>query len=480
MLYNIIIFYKIWRGDRVKFMNLGPIKSGEIELNNLTIFCGRNNQGKTYVSYALYGIIDTLSELVNDLFSGDEINYLIKKQKMEYEKSIFIDRISKKIYSNFEERKRKILKRTFRVEEDLFNDTDINISIEEIRSLLINHEKVSEMQANISKEVTINLKFDDRIVSIIFYGDLEKTSLDNDDISHILDEFIRKYVSTILSIFYIPAERIGLNVFRTQLNESKLDTLDAMSSLIQFNNIKGNISKNDFRKETLQKVINVFSEQSTSYPKPINDYLKYINAIDIYGTSEENESASFIREKILNGKFNINSSNNQTFFRLKYGNKRYKKDLIPIQVTSSSIKSMYGLDHLLDHIDKYKKNFILIDEPEMNLHPENQLQVAELLNKMIQSGLNIIISTHSDFLLRKVQNLILKNQLDDLEGLNEKNVSLYEFKDRTINKINILEDDVIFDNFNSTIEMLENEYLDLIDEIAIRNSQKEDDDIATR
>lgn len=469
----------MWWGEGMKFINLGPIKSGEIELNNLTIFCGRNNQGKTYVSYALYGIIDTFSELVNDIFSEDEINYLIKNQKMQYEKTIFIDRISNKIYSNFEDRKKKILKRTFRVEEDLFINTEINISIEEIRSLLINYENVNEMQANISNEVTINLKFEDKTVSIIFYGDVEKTSLDNDDISHILDEFIRKYVSTILSIFYIPAERIGLNVFRTQLNESKLDTLDAMSSLIQFNNIKGNI-KNDFRKETLKKVINVFSEQSTSYPKPINDYLKYINAIDIYGTSDENESASFIREKILNGKFNINSTNNQTFFRLKYGNKRYKKDLIPIQVTSSSIKSLYGLDHLLDHIDKYKKNFILIDEPEMNLHPENQLQVAELLNKMIQSGLNIIISTHSDFLLRKVQNLILKNQLDDLEGLNEKNVSLYEFKDRTINKINILEDDVIFDNFNSTIEMLENEYLDLIDEISIRNLNKEDGDIATR
>ncbi len=38
--------------------NLGTIRYGELELGNFTVLCGKNNSGKTYVTYALYGFID--------------------------------------------------------------------------------------------------------------------------------------------------------------------------------------------------------------------------------------------------------------------------------------------------------------------------------------------------------------------------------------------------------------------------------------
>lgn len=34
--------------------NLGPIKEANIELGDLTIICGKNNCGKTYLTYTLY------------------------------------------------------------------------------------------------------------------------------------------------------------------------------------------------------------------------------------------------------------------------------------------------------------------------------------------------------------------------------------------------------------------------------------------
>jgi len=36
--------------------NLGVIKYAEIEMGNLTILCGMNNSGKTYVTYVIYGL----------------------------------------------------------------------------------------------------------------------------------------------------------------------------------------------------------------------------------------------------------------------------------------------------------------------------------------------------------------------------------------------------------------------------------------
>ena len=37
--------------------NLGPINEAEIELGDLTIICGKNNCGKTYLTYSLYSFL---------------------------------------------------------------------------------------------------------------------------------------------------------------------------------------------------------------------------------------------------------------------------------------------------------------------------------------------------------------------------------------------------------------------------------------
>jgi hypothetical protein len=41
------------------FKNIGPIKDAELELGDLTVIAGRNNTGKTYLVYTLYGFLTT-------------------------------------------------------------------------------------------------------------------------------------------------------------------------------------------------------------------------------------------------------------------------------------------------------------------------------------------------------------------------------------------------------------------------------------
>lgn len=38
--------------------NLGVFRWAEYELSDLTIICGKNNTGKTYATYALFGFLD--------------------------------------------------------------------------------------------------------------------------------------------------------------------------------------------------------------------------------------------------------------------------------------------------------------------------------------------------------------------------------------------------------------------------------------
>jgi len=49
---------------------------------------------------------------------------------------------------------------------------------------------------------------------------------------------------------------------------------------------------------------------------------------------------------------------------------------------------------------------ILFEEPESHLHPELQIAVVDLMAAMIVAGAHFQITTHSDYILRRVNDLI--------------------------------------------------------------------------
>lgn len=50
---------------RFNFNKLGPIHEGEIELANLTVLCGKNNTGKTYITNSIYSYLTKWKELID-------------------------------------------------------------------------------------------------------------------------------------------------------------------------------------------------------------------------------------------------------------------------------------------------------------------------------------------------------------------------------------------------------------------------------
>ncbi len=45
---------------KVTIKNIGVIKSADIQLGGLTVLCGKNNSGKTYVTHSIFGLLDRL------------------------------------------------------------------------------------------------------------------------------------------------------------------------------------------------------------------------------------------------------------------------------------------------------------------------------------------------------------------------------------------------------------------------------------
>ncbi|TOQ30349.1 AAA family ATPase, partial [Vibrio parahaemolyticus] len=99
---------------------------------------------------------------------------------------------------------------------------------------------------------------------------------------------------------------------------------------------------------------------------------------------------------------------------------------LPITITSSSIKSLFMIDLYINSLAK-EGDVLLIDEPELNLHPDNQRLMAKVIARIANSGIKVLITTHSDYLIREINNFIMLSQnFDEKEQImNEYNLSAY-------------------------------------------------------
>ena len=59
---------------------------------------------------------------------------------------------------------------------------------------------------------------------------------------------------------------------------------------------------------------------------------------------------------------------------------------------------------------------ITIDEPEAHLHPEMQVRVASFLATLVNAGVRIVLTTHSDFFIAQFNNMMRLNELSVSSG----------------------------------------------------------------
>ena len=73
---------------------------------------------------------------------------------------------------------------------------------------------------------------------------------------------------------------------------------------------------------------------------------------------------------------------------------------IPLSLTSAGVANMGMLALLIERGALELGSFLFIDEPESNLHPAWQVEMAEFLFELARQGVNVVISTHSMTILK--------------------------------------------------------------------------------
>jgi predicted ATPase len=435
-----------------------------LELKDLTIFMGDNSAGKSYMAMLIHSFI-TMTRGYQD------INFL-KAINTKYASSSLLKKLSKNINNilikeldtliiSFDQNDKDTLKKIVNFSNEyllkkyltraLFEESnieDIEIELNNItkllpETLLIKYNKIFDTT---SIEILIDKK--ERAVAN-FQGDFPEDIILTETINSILSTLIEKIVKKTLPInsVYLPASRTGyLQTYKTLANNAIFKNYDVDSN----NN------------NHLSIIIRFFISQ-------LNNNTSFKN----------NDFSDFIEKFIINGSVNIYKDNNNIEFQLSNGKK------IDLNYLSSTVSELIPLVVFLKRGLIRKNGLVVIEEPEAHLSFKNQKLIAKLIALFLQNKIKVLITTHSDFLIYEINNLIMKETINNLKnnntsssiGINHKQVGLYNFilKDSgsIIEKVNIskygINNQYIVDNTYSLISE-KNELIDLLDELNAKNN----------
>ena len=82
---------------------------------------------------------------------------------------------------------------------------------------------------------------------------------------------------------------------------------------------------------------------------------------------------------------------------------------LPLYRASSSARGLSDLYFYLRHAAR-KNHLLIIDEPESHLDTANQIEFARLMARMVRAGVKVLVTTHSDYIIKEINNLIMLSQ----------------------------------------------------------------------
>ena len=126
----------------------------------------------------------------------------------------------------------------------------------------------------------------------------------------------------------------------------------------------------------------------------------------------------------------ISSIINGDFKKDEVGNFFFEKEDKKIELlnTATGIK-YFGIFQVLSQNNYLNENTILIlDEPEVHLHPKWQLKMAELIVALVKNGVKILVNSHSPYMIEALQRYSEREKIED-------KTNFYLAEDGVIDKI---------------------------------------------
>lgn len=376
---------------KLSLKNIGKIEDASIEINGITSIAGENNTGKSTVGRTLFSVFNSFHDM----------DFKIKEERIRGVKNVI-----NLIYQNTSS-KRFVSFNTRRLAKDIIDASE---------------ELQDDMQT-----------LEDMVIAYI--SQYDKSFEEN-----VKKLKLKEWFSRLRNLLTIPEEDIFKAVlektmdieFNGQINNIYSDKSGSIQLQIQDKTI--DIRVHDNKVEDINESIPLFAEAiylDDPFILDDNHALYYRGGVGImdhkthlkHKLLHSREEANIVEEIAVNNKLDtiykkisqvcsgeIIMDNHAT---LGYQRKDSDK-VLDIRNLSAGLKTFVILKELLQNGSIEYNGTIILDEPEIHLHPEWQLIFAELIVLLHKEfGMHILLNTHSPYFLRAIQVYSAKHEVAD-------------------------------------------------------------------
>lgn len=378
---------------KIQIKNLGALKQAEFSLGDLTIICGGNNTGKTYATYALYGFLSLWREVFSIRVHNHEIDQLLADGAVYIDVKQYLQSAAE-ILSEGCQAYTSQFPMVFAAPDDRFKDTEFKVDLAPQDFSLNAKYKKQRISSSTNVElfsITKSEESTELVVTLLVEKGKVKIprNIIEDFISDALKEIIFGHL--LPNPFIASAERTGAAIFRNELNFARNRLLEEVMNQAE---------------ENVDFIEHMFKAHH-DYALPVANNVDFTRQLETIFKKE-----SFIAKQhpvvlddfvdIIGGKYTINRDD-----KLSYVPKG-KRIKLSMDESSSAVRSLLDIGFYLHHVAQ-PGDLLMVDEPELNLHPENQRRVARLFARLINLGIKVFITTHSDYIIKELNTLIMLN-----------------------------------------------------------------------
>lgn len=370
--------------------NLGVVKFAQIDLSKkLTLFCGRNSTGKTYVAYILQAFLsnDNAFPLKSLEAIGEEAKqtggFMLKADYVQEWLDMKCDMIKSQLGTIF-----GISDKTV---SSLFKDFSLSASLSHSDLCKMKDASVDISAKEGDFDWGITKQKGEEFLKVSSSGGGENKFTKGSIRFTILVSNCMRLLAfgRLANVRMLTVERNSIYTFKTELSLSLNELIDR-------------IQQQSDRSEI--DLLDIFNKSSRRYPQAVRSSLRIANDLDNVQKSESpyTSVADMLENDLLHGEVSMTRNGDVEF----HAQSMPKTRRLPFHLSSSIVKTMASLVIYLRHIAQ-SGDTLIIDEPEMNFHPDVQVLLARLFAVLVSKGLKVIISTHSDYIVRELNNLIM-------------------------------------------------------------------------
>lgn len=489
----------------IEVKHFGPIIEGKVKLRPLTVFIGPSNTGKSYLAILIYALhrffnvdrwrrhgrilrprifspggrqievpeksIEELLKFVRAVGNEPEIfeekPIILPPEVAEFLRSRF-ETLGSSLCNEiqrcfgFDSTNSLIQKGKNKTASVVLQCRELSGSTSVEHKLTIDANKPT-IQTTIPNELLMPRNaLGSRIWNNLFYElQLNEDEIDREYVARgiidfLFEQFQPQFSGPLgLPAFYLPADRTGVmhahSVVVSALIESAAMT--GLRPAVRTPMLSGVMA--DF----LEELINLDNrpQRRPSYHENLSDMIEKV---------------------ILDGKVRVQKSKAIGYPRFTYHPKGWTDDL-PLMNASSMVSELAPIVLYLRHVVN-SRSVLIIEEPESHLHPAMQVEFTRLLAKIVNSGVRVIVTTHSEWLLEELANVVRRSELTDeqlsqTEGgefvLNSDQVGAWLFRTKNRSRGSIVEEISLDDSglypsgFDSVAVALHNTWADITSHI---------------